>query len=309
MLRAERLQLILSLLKSSPGMRPSDLAARCRVSTRSIFRDLQALQAMGLPVYFDRGYQLPSPVILPALYLTGEEALALRVAASRGAELEGPMAQTLLSAQYKLALRLSSATPTQQRQMPLTLPEIPSPLTEAGQILSLVQEAVATGRKLTLQYAKRDGGRPRLVELIPQHLSLRENGWVLLGDDATTRRHVTIRLDQIRSATYAERKGGRIRPARRTTGSAVPATALRVKLRLRPPLTALGDYGELPFGIQVDKQDGGVCELISHASGVGELLGWLLSFGPAVEVLEPMALRMELRRLAADMAALYGDES
>lgn len=289
-------------------MRPGDLAARCRVSERSIFRDMQALQAMGLPVYFDRGYQLPSPAILPALYLTGEEALALRVAAGRGADLEGPMAQVLRSAQCKLALRLHSASPTQQRQMPLTLPGIPSPLTEASQILSLVQEAVATGRKLRLRYAKRDGGRPRSVELIPQHLSLRENGWVLLGDDAATRRRVTIRLDQIRSATYSERKGGRVRPARRTTGGTGPATALRVKLRLCPPLTALGDYGNLPFGIQIDERDGGVCELTSHASGVGELLGWLLSFGPAVEVLEPMVLRMELRRMATDLAALYGDE-
>lgn len=290
-------------------MRPDELAARCRVSERSIFRDLQVLQTMGLPVYFDRGYQLPSPAILPALYLTGEEALALRVAAGRGAELEGPMAQALRSAQCKLALRLSSASLTRQSQMPLTLPGIPSPLTEApGQILSLAQEAVATGRKLTLRYAKRDGGRPRSVELIPKHLSLRENGWVLLGDDAATRRRVTIRLDQIRAATYSERKGSRVRPARRTTGGTVAATALRVTLRFRPPLTALGDYGDLPFGIQIDARDGGVCELTSHASGVGELLGWLLSFGPAVEVLEPMALRMELRRLAADLAALYSDE-
>jgi predicted DNA-binding transcriptional regulator YafY len=192
--------------------------------------------------------------------------------------------------------------------MPLALPGIASPLTEIPRILSLVQEAVATGRKLRLRYTKRDGGRARSVELIPQHLSLRENGWVLLGDDAATRRRVTIRLDQIRSATYSERKGGRVRLARRTTGGTVPATALRVKLKLRPPLTALGDHGDLPFGIQIDEREGGVCELTSHASGVGELLGWLLSFGPAVEVLEPMALRMELRRMVADLAALYSDE-
>lgn len=289
-------------------MRPGDLAARCRVSKRSIFRDLQVLQTMGLPLYFDRGYRLSSPAILPALYLTGEEAIALRVAAGRDAELEGPMAQALLSAQCKLALRLSSASPTQQRQMPLALPGIASPLTEASRILALVQEAVATGRKLRLRYAKRDGGRPRSVELIPQHLSLCENGWVLLGDDAATRRRVTIRLDQIRSATYSERKGGRVRSTRRTTEDTVPATALRVKLKLRPPLTALGDHGDLPFGIQIDEREGGVCDLTSHASGVGELLGWLLSFGPAVEVLEPIPLRMELRRMVADLAALYGDE-
>lgn len=290
-------------------MRPGDLAARCRVSTRSIFRDLQVLQAMGLPVHFDRGYQLPAPAILPPLYLTGEEALALRVAAGRSAKLEGPMARALLSAHSKLALRLTSASPTLERQMPLALPGIPSLLTEATQILSLVQEAVATGRKLRLRYAKSDRGRPGSVELIPRHLSLRENGWVLLGDDATKRRSLAIELDRIEWATFSERKGSRVRPSRRTAWGAVAATAIRVKLRLRPPLTALGDDGDLPFGMQIEERDGTVLMLTSHASGVQELLGWLLSFGPAIEVLEPVGLRMELRRVAAELAALYGDES
>src|SRR3972149_11422535 len=90
MLRAERLQLIVSLMKSSPGMRPADLATRCRVSERSIFRDLHTLQALGLPVYFDHGYRLPSPTFFAPLHLTGEEAVALRVAASPPAEEEGP---------------------------------------------------------------------------------------------------------------------------------------------------------------------------------------------------------------------------
>lgn len=68
-------------------MRPDNLAARCRVPTRYIFRNLQALQTMGPPVYFARGGQLPSPAIPSTPYLTGRDVLALRVAAGRGAEL------------------------------------------------------------------------------------------------------------------------------------------------------------------------------------------------------------------------------
>lgn len=306
--RAERLQLILSLLNTSPGMRPADLAARCRVSKRSIFRDLQTLQTLGLPVYFDRGYRLPAPAFLPALYLTGEEAVALRVAVARGAEPEGSMARALLSAQSKLALRLTAASPTLERQMPLALPGIPAPLTEASQILWLAQEAVAAGRKLMLRYAKSGRGRPQSMELTPRHLSLRENGWVLLGDNATTRRSVTIRLEQIQWAAFSERKGSRLRPVRRNNVGTFPATAFQVKLRLRPPLTALTADGNLPFGLQVEERDDRVLKLTSHASGVRELLGWLLSFGPAIEVLEPMELRTELRQAAAELLALYGDE-
>ncbi len=309
MARAERLQEILSLLKTSPGMRPADLAARCRVSERSIFRDLHTLQTLGLPVYFDRGYRLPSPTFLPPIYLTGEEALALRVAASRGPEQEGPMARALQSAQSKLALRLAPASPILEGQMPLALPGVPSPSTGVAQILSLVQEAMATGHKLTIRYARSGRSRPRSIEVNPQHLSLRENDWLLLADDAAKGRSLTIRLEQIRSAAFSERKGGRSRPARRNKAAAFPPTALRVKLRLHPPVSALAPAGDLPYGLQVDERDGGVFLLRSHASGVRELLGWLLSFGPAVEVIEPVALRKELQRVATELLALYHVET
>ena len=89
----------------------------------------------------------------------------------------------------------------------------------------------------------------------------------------------------------------------------MPGAGLRVKVRLRPPLTALVRDGDLPAGVQIEERDGGVLLLMSHASGVRELLGWLLSFGPAVEVLEPVALRAELRRVATELSALYGAES
>lgn len=309
MSRAERLQLIVSLIKASPGMRPADLAARCRVSERSIFRDLHALQALGLPVHFDGGYRLPSPAFLPALHLTGDEALALRVAAGRAAKREGPMSRALLSAQAKLALGLEPSSPMLQGQMPLALPGVPSPSAEAAYLLSVLQEAVATGRRLTIRYAKSEGSRSRSMELNPRHLSLRENGWLLLGDDVARGRSLTIRLDQIKEAAFSDQKAGRSRPAGRKGAADRVGTGLRVKLRLRPPLTALAAEGHLPEGLQVEKTDRGVLVLMSHASGMRELLGWLLSFGPTIEVVEPVALRAELKRIATELLALYGDET
>ena len=309
MSRAERLQLIVSLMRASPGMRPADLAARCGVSERSIFRDLHALQVLGLPVYFDRGYRLPSPAFLPPLHLTGEEAVALRVAATRGAEQEGPMARALLSAQSKLALRLTPATPIPERQMPLAIPGLPSPSTEAAHVLSILHEALATGRRVTIRYARSDRSRPRSLDLEPRHLSLRENGWVLLADDPARRRSVTIRLDQIMGAALSGRKGRRSRPARRSTPADMPGAGLRVKLKFRPPLSALAHDGDLSSGLQIEERNGAVVVLMSHASGIRELLGWLLSFGPSIEVLEPVALRAELRRVATELSALYGPET
>jgi len=307
--RAERLQLIVSLMRSDPGIRPADLAARCRVSERSIFRDLHALQLLGLPFYFDRGYRLPSPTFLPPLHLTGEEALALSVAAERGADRSGPMDRALYSARSKLALRLAPATPIPEGQIPLAIPGVPSPLSEAGDSLSILNEAIATGRRVTILYAKTERSRPRSMEVAPRHLSLREKGWLLVADDAASRRTLTIRLDQIRGATPAGRKGRRARLATGPKSTDIVGPGLRVRLKLRPPLSARGLGEALPTGVEIEERDGSVLRLTSHASGMRELLGWLLSFGPAVEILDPVALRAELRRIASELSAIYGTET
>ena len=59
----------------------------------------------------------------------------------------------------------------------------------------------------------------------------------------------------------------------------------------------------------MEGREGGALILTSHASGIREILGWLLSFGLAIEVLEPVALRAELRRVATELSALYGAEA
>jgi hypothetical protein len=116
-------------------------------------------------------------------------------------------------------------------------------------------------------------------------------------------------LDQIKEAGFSERKGGRSRAAGRKSAAARVGTGLRVKLSLRPPLTALATDGHLPEGLQIEHSNGGVFLIMSYASGMRELLGWLLSFGPGLEVIEPVALRSELKRVAAELLALYGSET
>jgi predicted DNA-binding transcriptional regulator YafY len=305
MSRAERLQLIVSLMRSSPGIHPADLAARCRVSERSIFRDLHALQILGLPFYFDRGYRLPSQAFLPPLHLTGEEALALSVAAERGADRDGPMDRALQSARSKLALRLAPATPVAEGQIPLAIPGVPTPSTEAADLLSTLNEAIATGRRVTIAYARSERSRLRSMEIVPRHLSLRDKGWLLVADAASSRRTLTIRLDQIRGATTSRRRGRRPREA----GGSKPADAVglgvRVRLKLRPPLSARAFGDALPTGLQIEERGGSVLYLASHAPGTRELMGWLLSFGPTIEVLEPVALRSELARIASELSAMY----
>jgi predicted DNA-binding transcriptional regulator YafY len=84
--RSERLVKLLDLLHGHPGMDAEALAQACGASSRTLQRDLDALGASGFQAYFDRGgYHLAAPALVPAITLTVDQALALRLAAQSAA--------------------------------------------------------------------------------------------------------------------------------------------------------------------------------------------------------------------------------
>jgi len=84
MRRADRLLDLVARLKARPLVRADDLAGAMDVSVRTVYRDLAALQAQGLPIEGQAGvgYMLRGAIDLPPLTFTHDqlEALALGLA-------------------------------------------------------------------------------------------------------------------------------------------------------------------------------------------------------------------------------------
>jgi len=62
------------------GYTPRTLAAELGVAVRTVHRDVEKLQGVGIPVKFDRSagiYRIEGQFFLPPIELTAEEALAL----------------------------------------------------------------------------------------------------------------------------------------------------------------------------------------------------------------------------------------
>ena len=81
--RADRLLGLLELLRGRPVSTAADLAVTLEVSIRTVYRDIDALVATGVPVRGEAGvgYTLEAGYHLPPLNLTAEEAEALALGA------------------------------------------------------------------------------------------------------------------------------------------------------------------------------------------------------------------------------------
>jgi len=308
--RAERIVKLVELLHDRPGADAESLARGCGVSERTLRRDLDALAAAGLPVFFDQGYRLAAPALLPPVSLSTDEALALQLAAQRTLPQADPAAaQPLATATRKLqqALTARPAPPSPDRQLSLELPPIKDPRLEA--CMTALTAAIHQQRSVKLLSPGR-GGTPVAVRLVdPYRLTPTATGWDLLAYCHDRRRLAWVPVAHLHEVAIQRRKFEPIsdrllaRHLRREGSAAAVVRWLR--LLCRPPLAqALRRHPPVGALLWEDGPDGSVVFTVGTFDPE-EFLPWLLACGGTAEVLEPVALRHRLRRLAEAVAASH----
>ncbi|MDP6380958.1 MAG: WYL domain-containing protein, partial [Phycisphaerae bacterium] len=115
--RLHRVLKIITLLQTQVFYNADQIGRECGVSRRTIYRDLNMLEAAGIPLYYDRkkgGYQIHHTCFLPPVNLSVEEALSIILSAG---ELEAEHKRPLLAPAFDAAAKLESALPIGMRAM------------------------------------------------------------------------------------------------------------------------------------------------------------------------------------------------
>ncbi|HZU67111.1 MAG TPA: YafY family protein [Ktedonobacteraceae bacterium] len=304
--RIDRLTAIILLLQS--GRRTaSEIARRFEISKRTVFRDIEALCEMGVPIITESGprggYTLMPDYSLAPLQLTLREALLLRLALSSVSQLaDTPFKQERES----LLAKMQALIPAQHQDdtehllqtVRLDIPE----RKYATPFIELLIECARDGQWLQISYRSERGTSQQSI--LPRHLYSAAGFWYCAAYSFERQEERTYRVDRFIEAHKIQAPG-----AIQSSTSALPYghpsySEVRIQLTARGVLVMERDP-QLGDSIQPLGEEGGLLCFRCPPSEYDWLVRTLLSLGPDAEVLAPDILRQRVQQAALAIAQRY----
>jgi predicted DNA-binding transcriptional regulator YafY len=200
-MRASRLLSILMTLQARGRVTAQVLATECEVSLRTIYRDIDALSAAGVPVYSDRGsaggYRLLEGYRTRLNGLSLEEAKALFLSGLTGPAAALGLGPVMAAAQLKLTAALPAEMRSAADQMRACFHlDAPGWFHEKELPVHLRDIAVAVWNQRLIEIRYRSWKAETRRRVAPLGLVLKSGAWYLAGlvDDSTR----TYRIARIR---------------------------------------------------------------------------------------------------------------
>lgn len=295
----DRLFRIVYLLLERGRMTADQLAEQLEVSVRTIYRDVDALSAAGVPICTTQGkgggVALMDGYVLDRAAFTEEERRQLLTALQSLPGQESAQALTKLSALFRRG---------GEDWLQVNLSRWGASDSETEKFRRL-RDAILSRRVARFIYASSQGvTRPRQV--LPARLVFKGQGWYLQALDLDREEFRTFRLSRILSLEVSDEVFRRKLepPSIDFSGSIPPLFRIDARLRFSPQL-AYRVYDEFDQSCVTPQADGSL--LVEAVFPEDQwLYGYLLSFGAGVEILAPDTLR---RRLALLGREIYRNHS
>lgn len=323
-MRASRLLSILLTLQARGMATAPALATQCEVSLRTIYRDIDALSALGIPIYSERGYgggyRLLDGYRTRLTGLSPEEAEALFLTGLPGAAHDLGLGPAMAAAELKLLAALPPdlrlETSRARGRFHLDVAGWFATM-EHPEALPQVSRAIREQRVMRMHYRSWRNEGERRVE--PLGLVLKSGAWYLVGrrsGDIRTYRVARILEPYLLDERFEAPKGFDLACYWRDSTERLQAElhADQATIRLSPAGINLIEQIANPY-----MRTRLVVEPVVDADGwhqarlpIGSLHGAcleLLRLGADVEVLAPAPLRAHMTAFTASLARVYGGEA
>lgn len=309
----DRLPAIVRLLQEHAWQRAVDLGASLDVSVRTIYRDMNALEAAGIPIEAvpGKGYRLREEYMLPPLTLTTDEAALLLLSTEHAADhLDVNYQAASHTARAKLEAILPDRLRSEVAALRSSVRLVPANAFDAPEeqtALDVLRRALTSRHTVRYQDHASSADDSPTCRIDPYGLVRFGGAWHLVGyrHDRDRVVHVDLRdieQPEVLDETYETPPGYQ---SQRAAMKAERGLTVRVRfdpemahwVREAPSLHTV-DTEERPDGLYVTLQ----------VQRETEVLPWLLSWGAHAQVLEPPSLRRRLAREAAAIAERHQTE-
>jgi predicted DNA-binding transcriptional regulator YafY len=302
-MKINRLLEITLILLNKNGVTAGELAERFGVSTRTIYRDIDELSSAGVPVFTNKGsgggISLLDNYAINKAMLTEHERDSLLLALKTLQATKYPEIDVILE---KIGAVFKKASATDWVHIEFS-PWGSGP-NEENKFLD-IKKAILECRVITFDYLSADGILShRSVE--PMLLLFKSQAWYIWGYCRMRRDFRTFRISRIRGLAVADTAF-----VRRTLESAkneeepeaVSLKFVTLKLRFQPEdlYRVYDDYDE----DRITRNGDGSYDVTVTFPEDEWVYGYIQSFGPYVEVLEPPHIRAIIRERLQKSLQLY----
>lgn len=311
--KAARLRRIEHRLYNTPhGLRAVEIASYCGVDRRTIYRDLESLHEMGVPVWEDAGrYGIDRTAYLSTVRLNLNEAIALYFAARLLAHHSDENNPHVVAALDKLAASLPDATISAHlahaanviRARPLRAVYV--------RAVEVLTRAWADRRLVRILYrAPNRSLTERVIAPYFMEVARSEPAAYIIGYDQLREALRTFKIERIEGAELLDEAyaiPNDFDPYRYLADSWGIMDEAPVQIHLRFTAAVAPRVRESVWhqSQQIRELPDGGCELTMAIGGIREVRSWVLGWGADVEVLGPPELRAEVADHGRRMAALY----
>lgn len=297
-------------------MTADQLAEELEVSPRTIYRDIEALGAAGIPVYADRGptggYQLIDGYRTRLTGLTSDEAQGLFLAGLPGPAQELGLKEVAAAAQLKILAALPTELRARAEQIRQRF-HLDTPTwfrgDEPTEHLATIADAVWEQRRVRMTY-RRWGNQTVEREVDPFGLVLKAGTWYFVGSGRTYRVSRVLTLETTED-TFDRPPDFDLARYWENWSEEFEARMYGERVTVRMTRAGLDKTQYLLRGYQarvireLDPEPG--AEFGFPTESLRHALADLLKFGADVEVLAPNELRRELIDTIEAMHDVYND--
>ena len=312
-MRADRLLSLLMVLQIKGRATAQELAERLEVSERTIYRDIEALSMAGVPIYAERGpgggCMLAEGYRTNLTGLNEEEVRTLFTPGATAVLADLGASKALEAALLKLLAALPSThrenvERTRQRLYMDTVAWYHS--NEPVPFLQMLQDAIWRDRKILLTYRK---GNSELIERIVDPLGLVAKAGIWYMVAVSRVRDVVFTEEQCeRPANFDLEQFWSHWSIEFQDSTKVPMYVARVRVSpvLVPILPQLrGEHMHRLIESAPPPDTEGWITIPLEFSSFEHARGYILGFGPMIEVLDPHELRQGVKQFALGIVEFY----